>query len=230
VKIGYIAAELTELLNMRSVNLSIYLSTNLSTNLGTNLGTNLHKRKAISMNAMSFLVNTVFDLYLMIVILRFGLQLARADFYNPFSQFVIKATQPIIAPMRRLLPSIGRIDTSSILLALIVVLVKMLVLTLIAGAAVDILTLLLFSFISVIKQAGVLFFWMLLIRAVLSWFNQNNNPIVMVIAQLTEPVLAPVRRIIPAMGGLDLSVLVVFIAMNFINMLCAQYIPFWSII
>jgi YggT family protein len=182
------------------------------------------------MNAMSFLVSTLFDLYLMVVILRFWLQLTRADFYNPFSQFVVKATQPIIAPMRRLLPSIGRFDTSSLVLALIVVLVKMLVLTFMAGAGVDIITLLLFSIISVIKQAGVLLFWMLIVRAVLSWFNQGYNPVVMIMTQLTEPILAPVRKVIPAIGGLDLSVLVVFIAMNFINMLCAQYIPFWSII
>jgi YggT family protein len=182
------------------------------------------------MNAMSFLVSTLFDLYLMVVILRFWLQLTRADFYNPFSQFVVKATQPIIAPMRRLLPSIGRFDTSSLVLALIVVLVKMLVLTFMAGAGVDIITLLLFSIISVIKQAGVWWFWMLIVRAVLSWFNQGYNPVVMIMTQLTEPILAPVRKVIPAIGGLDLSVLVVFIAMNFINMLCAQYIPFWSII
>ncbi|MFT5544060.1 MAG: YggT family protein [Arenicella sp.] len=217
-------------LNIDAVNFSANSHSNLRSNVSTRLSTKSHQRKATYMNAMSFLVNTLFDLYLMIVILRFWLQLARADFYNPFSQFVVKATQPIIAPMRRLLPSVGRFDTSSMVLALIVVLVKMLVLTFIAGATVDIVTLLLFSVISVVKQAGVLLFWMLLIRAVLSWFNQGYNPIVMVMTQLTEPILAPVRKVLPAIGGLDLSVLVVFIAMNFINMLCAQYIPFWSII
>lgn len=182
------------------------------------------------MNAMIFLINTLFDLYLMVVILRFWLQLVKADFYNPFSQFVVKATQPIIAPMRRILPSMGSIDTSSILLALMVVMVKMLVLTLIAGAAFDVLTILLFSVVSVVKNAGVLLFWMLLIRAILSWFNQGYNPVVMIMTQLTEPFLAPVRKILPPLGGLDLSVLVVFIAMNFLNMLFAQYIPFWSMI
>ncbi|GGP85248.1 YggT family protein [Shewanella ulleungensis] len=182
------------------------------------------------MNAMVFLINTVFDLYLMVVILRFWLQLAKADFYNPFSQFVVKATQPIVAPMRRVLPSIGSIDTSSILLALIVVILKMLVLTFIAGAGFDILTILLFSVVSVLKNAGVLLFWMLLIRAILSWFNQGYNPVVMIMTQLTEPILAPVRKILPSLGGLDLSVLVVFIAMNFLNMLFAQYIPFWAMI
>ncbi|MCT7942922.1 MULTISPECIES: YggT family protein [Shewanella] len=180
------------------------------------------------MNAMSFLVSTVFDLYLMVVILRFWLQLVRADFYNPFSQFVVKATQPIVAPMRRILPSMGSIDTASVVLAFLVVLAKMLVLTLIAGAGIDIGILLLFSVVAVIKNAGVLLFWMLLIRAVLSWFNQGYNPVVMIMTQLTEPILAPIRRIIPAIGGLDLSVLVLFIAMNFINILFSQYIPFWA--
>ncbi|GAA0789320.1 MULTISPECIES: YggT family protein [Pseudomonadati] len=180
------------------------------------------------MNAMSFLVSTIFDLYLMVVILRFWLQLVRADFYNPFSQFVVKATQPIVAPMRRMLPSMGSIDTASVVLAFLVVLVKMLVLTLIAGAGIDIGILLLFSVVAVIKNAGVLLFWMLLIRAVLSWFNQGYNPVVMIMTQLTEPILAPIRRIIPAIGGLDLSVLVLFIAMNFINILFSQYIPFWA--
>ncbi|MCW3173465.1 YggT family protein [Shewanella subflava] len=180
------------------------------------------------MNAMSFLVSTVFDLYLMVVILRFWLQLVRADFYNPFSQFVVKATQPIVAPMRRILPSMGSIDTASVLLAFLVVLAKMLVLTLIAGAGIDIGILLLFCVVAVIKNAGVLLFWMLLIRAVLSWFNQGYNPVVMIMTQLTEPILAPIRRIIPAIGGLDLSVLVLFIAMNFINILFSQYIPFWA--
>jgi YggT family protein len=182
------------------------------------------------MNAMSFLVSTLFDLYLMVVILRFWLQLVKADFYNPFSQFVVKATQPIVAPMRRVIPSMGSIDTASLVLALVVVLVKMLVLTLIAGGGIDIATLLLFSVVSVLKNAGVLLFWMLLIRAVLSWFNQGNNPIIMIMSQLTDPILAPIRKVIPAIGGLDLSVLVLFIAMNFINILFSQYIPFWAMI
>ncbi|CAM4368630.1 YggT family protein [Shewanella denitrificans] len=182
------------------------------------------------MNAMSFLITTVFDLYLMVVILRFWLQWAKADFYNPFSQFIVKATHPVLAPMRRILPSVGSIDTASIVLALLVVLVKMLVLTLLAGAAIDILTLLLFSLISVVKEAGVLLFWLILIRALLSWFNQGHNPIVMMMTQLTEPVLAPVRRIIPPMGGLDLSVMFVIIGLNFLNMLLSQYVPFWAVI
>ncbi|MCI2961646.1 MULTISPECIES: YggT family protein [Shewanella] len=182
------------------------------------------------MNAFTFLITTLFDLYLMVVILRIWLQLARADFYNPFSQFIVKATHPLIAPMRRILPSLGRFDTASFVLALLVVMVKVLLISLIAGGGIDILLFLMFAVVSVIKKAGVLLFWMLLIRAILSWFNQGYNPIVMVMGQLTEPILAPIRRIIPPIGGLDLSVMLVIIGMNFLNMLLAQYIPYWAVI
>lgn len=180
------------------------------------------------MNAMSFLVNTLFDLYLMVVILRVWLQAARADFYNPFSQFIVKATQPIIGPMRRVIPSVGRLDTASVLLALIVVALKYTVLSLMAGAALNIPSILLISVVSVIKEAGVLLFWMLILRAILSWVSQGQNPIEMVMVQLTEPLLSPIRRILPPMGGLDLSLLVLMIILNFVNMLMAQYVPYWA--
>ncbi|WP_299793837.1 YggT family protein [uncultured Shewanella sp.] len=180
------------------------------------------------MNALSFLVSTVFDLYLMVVILRIWLQLAKADFYNPFSQFIVKATHPIVAPLRRILPSIGGFDTASFLLALLVVVAKFVILSLIAGAAINIPTILLVAVVSVFKEAGVLLFWMLIIRAVLSWISQGHNPIEMVMGQLTEPFLSPIRRIIPPMGGLDLSLLVLMIILNFVNILLAQYVPFWA--
>ena len=72
------------------------------------------------MNATVFLISTIFNLYLMVVLLRFWLQLSKADFYNPMSQFVVKATHPIIGPMRRVIPSIGAIDVATLVLALIV--------------------------------------------------------------------------------------------------------------
>ncbi|MFT5236375.1 MAG: YggT family protein [Shewanella sp.] len=180
------------------------------------------------MNALSFLVSTFFDLYLMVVILRIWLQLAKADFYNPFSQFIVKATHPVVAPMRRVLPSIGAFDTASVVLALLVVTAKFVTLSLIAGAQINLLTILLISVVSVFKQAGVLLFWMLIIKAVLSWVSQGQNPVEMVMGQLTEPLLSPIRRILPSMGGLDLSLLILMVLLNAINMLLAQYVPFWA--
>ncbi|ACJ30362.1 Conserved hypothetical protein [Shewanella piezotolerans WP3] len=180
------------------------------------------------MNAFSFLVSTVFDLYLMVVILRIWLQLARADFYNPFSQFIVKATHPIVGPLRRVIPSFGNFDTASFVLAITVVVAKFVLLSLMAGAAIDIATILLVSLVSVLKEAGVLLFWMLILRAILSWVSQGHNPIEMVMGQLTEPLLAPIRRMLPQMGGLDLSLLVMMIILNFLNILLAQYVPFWA--
>ena len=180
------------------------------------------------MNASIFLINTLFDLYLMVVILRIWLQLAKADFYNPLSQFVVKATHPLVAPMRRVLPAMGSLDTASLVLAILVVVAKLVAMSLVAGATMDPVVIGVLSLVTVLKKAGFMLFWMLIIRAILSWFNNGYNPIVMVIEQLTEPVMAPVRRIIPPLGGLDLSVMLVLIGMNFLNLLLAQYIPFWA--
>lgn len=169
------------------------------------------------MNALNYLFSIVIDLYLMLVILRIWLQASGADFYNPLSQFTVKATQPIIAPMRRVLPSLGRIDTASVLLALTVSCSKWIILMLMQSGQVDILSTLVLGTLGCIKEAGSLLFWMLIIRALLSWVSQGYNPIEMVLSQLTEPFMAPIRRVIPPLGGLDLTPMIVIIALNFIN-------------
>ncbi|WNO61386.1 YggT family protein [Rheinheimera sp. MMS21-TC3] len=171
------------------------------------------------MDALHFLINTIFNLFLMVVILRFWLQLARADFYNPFSQFVVKATNPIVLPLRRLIPSMGSIDTATVLLAYLIALTKLLLIQFILIKGVVLPNSFLWAAIVVIKEAFSLLFWILVIRALLSWFSQGNNPIEQVMHQLTEPLLRPIRRILPPMGGLDLSVLVVLIGLQFLNIL-----------
>ncbi|GAB3011162.1 YggT family protein [Bowmanella dokdonensis] len=172
------------------------------------------------MNSVNFLVSVLFDLYLMVVILRLWLQLARADFYNPFSQFVVKATHPLVGPMRRLLPSVGRLDTATLVLALLVAMAKVFVLTMMTGTVgLNPLNLLITASLIVIKETFSLMFWVLIIRAILSWVSQGRNPIELVLHQLTEPMLAPIRRIIPPLGGLDLSVLVAIIALQFLQIL-----------
>ncbi|CAH0538508.1 YggT family protein [Vibrio marisflavi] len=183
------------------------------------------------MDAFLFLIRTVFELYIMVVILRIWLQAARADFYNPFSQFIVKATQPVVAPLRRIIPSIGSIDMATLLFAYVLSVLKFAVMNLVAsgGAAAGFSTGLLFiGLLSLIKAVGGLLFWILLIRAILSWVSQGRSPIEYVFHQLTEPFLAPIRRIIPVMGGLDLSVLVLFILLQFLNMLIGGFIgPVW---
>lgn len=171
------------------------------------------------MSATVFLVDTLFSLYLMVVILRLWLQLARADFYNPMSQFVVKATHPIVGPLRRIVPSIGRFDTATFVLAIVVAALKLIALGAITGAGLNPVTILILAVITVVKEALSLMFWVLLLRAILSWVSQGQSPIDYVLHQLTEPFLAPIRRVIPPLGGLDLSVLIAIIALQFLQLL-----------
>ncbi len=171
------------------------------------------------MSAVNFLVNTLFDLYLMVVLLRVWLQVARADFYNPFSQFIVKATQPVVAPLRRFIPSLGGWDTATIVFAFIVAGLKITVLSLLLGASLNPILLLISAAVIVITAVFKLLFWVLILRAILSWISRGHNPIEAVMIQLTEPLLAPVRRFIPPIGGLDLSMLVVIIALQFLELL-----------
>ncbi|MFT6088057.1 MAG: YggT family protein [Glaciecola sp.] len=172
------------------------------------------------MSSVQFLIDFVFNIYLMVVLLRLWLQFARADFYNPFSQFVVKATQPIVAPMRRILPSIGRLDTATLVLALLVAGLKIVTLNLVLGGpGLDILSLVVVSFIIVVKEALTLVMYVLILRAIMSWVSQGANPMELVLGQLTEPMLAPIRNKLPDMGGLDLSVMVVIVLLLFIQKL-----------
>lgn len=168
------------------------------------------------MQAVQFLIATLFNLFLMVVLLRFWLQLARADFYNPLSQFVVKVTNPLVLPMRKVIPSIGMVDTATLLLAYLVATLKYVILQVVIVGSIAMPGTLIIGLLSLIKEAGFLIFWVLILRALLSWFSQGRNPVEHVMHQLTEPLLRPIRRILPPMGGLDLSVLLVIIALQFL--------------
>jgi YggT family protein len=177
------------------------------------------------MNATVFLVSTLFNLYLMVVLLRFWLQTARADFYNPLSQAVVKATHPLLAPMRRVIPSVGKIDTSVIVLAWLVAIAKFFTLNLLfAPSLPNIVNMMVFALFDVLREGLSLVFWVLILRAILSWLSQGQNPIEYVLHQLTEPLLAPIRRILPPLGGLDFSVLVAILALQFLQKLIQDVI------
>ncbi|RXJ72290.1 hypothetical protein CS022_16425 [Veronia nyctiphanis] len=184
------------------------------------------------MNSLTFLVNTLFDLYIMVVLLRVWLQWSRADFYNPFSQFIVKATQPVVAPLRRVVPSLGNLDMATVLFAYVLCTLKFIALQAVSGSGIIIdLSILYIALIAMVKAAGGLLFWVLILRAILSWVSQGQSPIEYVMIQLTEPLVAPVRRVIPSMGGIDLSVLIIFIALQFINILLGDIIgPLWRML
>lgn len=172
------------------------------------------------MNAANFLINILFETYIIIILLRVWLQLARADFYNPLSQFVVKATQPVVRPLRRVIPSLGGLDLASVIFAYVVSCAMVFLLFwLQKGVFAPAVAVLFSAAISLVKQCFSLIFYVLIARAILSWVSQGRSPIEFVLAQLTEPFLAPIRRFIPPIGGLDLSLLVAIIGLQFLQIL-----------
>ena len=172
------------------------------------------------MLTLTFLVKTVIDLYVMVLLLRIWMQWTHIDFYNPFSQFVVKITQPVVAPLRCIIPSLGPIDSASLLLAFLLMTIKYPLLLLIQSGAISLNPYnLLFGLISLVKSVGYLIFWVMIIRALMSWISQGHSPIDYVMYQLTEPLMAPIRRIIPAMGGIDFSAMVVILILYLLNYL-----------
>lgn len=168
-----------------------------------------------------YLVQTLVSIYLLAILLRFFLQLVRADFYNPVSQFVVKVTDPLLRPLRRLIPGFGGVDVAALVLALLVQGVAIALILILAGVPLlNPLLILLWSLIGLVALTIKLFFFALLLTIVLSWIApMSHHPLAELLSQLTEPVMAPVRRIIPPIGGLDLSPIVVFIGINLIEML-----------
>ncbi|MEE4998445.1 YggT family protein [Pseudomonas alliivorans] len=171
--------------------------------------------------AAIFVLQTLGSLYLMLILLRFVLQLVRANFYNPLSQFIVKATQPLLKPLRRIIPSIFGLDMSSLVLAIIVQIILMaLTLLLISGTTGDPLHLLLWSIISVTALFLKIFFFALIASVILSWVAPgSHNPGAELVNQICEPALAPFRRIVPNLGGLDISPILAFIVLKLLDML-----------
>mgnify|MGYP001761045980 FL=1 len=171
--------------------------------------------------ALIYIVQTLGSLYLLIVLLRFILQLVRADFYNPLSQFTVKATQPLLKPLRRIIPGFGGLDLASLALAILVQLVLMVLVILIAGAnpAAVGLQLLVWAIIAVTSLFLKIFFFAMIISVILSWVAPGSyNPGAQLVNQICEPLLAPFRRLLPNLGGLDISPIFAFIALNLLDL------------
>ena len=172
--------------------------------------------------AAIYVLQTIGSLYLLIVLLRFILQLVRADFYNPLSQFVVKATKPLLNPLRRVVPGLGGLDLASLVLAILVQLLLMILTLLLLGYGVVglILPLLIWAVIGVTSLFLKVFYFALIVSVILSWVAPGSyNPAAQLINQICEPFLMPFRRLLPNLGGLDISPIFAFIALNLVDML-----------
>ncbi len=169
---------------------------------------------------LAFLVDTLFSLYIMAVMLRFLLQWSRADFYNPLSQFLVRVTQPLLQPLRRIIPGWGGIDFPAIVLMVFLQAIALALLMMIAGVTPRIDYLLLRTPAELISLLLNVYLIAIVVRAILSWINPSDyNPATTVLLGLTEPVIRPFRAIIPPIGGVDLSPLAAIIAIQILKML-----------
>jgi YggT family protein len=169
-------------------------------------------------DAAIFIIKTLGSLYLLIVLMRFILQLVRANFYNPLCQFIVKATQPLLKPLRRVIPSMFGLDMSSLVLALILQMLLIAVILSLKGFVVDWVLLVPWALIALFALFLNIIFWAMIISVILSWVAPgSHNPGAELVAQITEPVLAPFRRIIPNLGGLDISPIFAFIVIQLLQ-------------
>lgn len=169
-------------------------------------------------DAAIFIIQTLGSLYLLIVLMRFILQLVRANFYNPLCQFVMKATQPLLKPLRRVIPSLFGLDMSSLVLALLLQILLFMVILMLNGYQAFTPLLLPWGLIGIFSLFLKIIFWSMIISVILSWVAPGSrSPGAELVAQITEPVLAPFRRLIPNLGGLDISPIFAFIAIQLLQ-------------
>ncbi len=179
-----------------------------------------------------FIVNTVFDLYVILVLLRFMLQMLRADFYNPVSQFIVQVTSRPLGVLRRVIPSVAGQDSAAIVLCLVVIYAKFMLLRLLDTAAIPVgstlapigsvgyLGLMVYAIADLVALFLTVFLIAIIIQVVLSWISPGHyNPVIGLVNSLAAPIRRPVKKIMPPIGGLDLSPLVAILGIIVAKML-----------
>jgi YggT family protein len=180
------------------------------------------------MNALSavliYLVQTLLGLFLIAMLLRFLLQIVRADFYNPISQFIVKLTNPLVIPLRAIIPGYAGIDFASLVLVFLLQMAGIaLVFLLRLGTLPPLHSLVLGAMLGVVALLVQFYFFALLATIILSWVAQGSrHPAILLLYQVTEPIMAPFRKLLPAMGGMDFSPIIVFILINMIQIVISH--------
>ena len=188
-------------------------------------------------NALIFLIETFSGLYMLLLLLRFWLPLLRANFRNSLAQGIFRYTSPLVVPIRRIVPSIGRIDTATVIAAFALQYLVQVVTTILyrldsglsaLGAFSDSSSFLILAMAVLVKLAmlsATLFIVAIGLRVILSWFGRDLGPISDMLRDLTEPMLRPLRHVIPPMGTLDLSFYIGIVLLIALNMVLADLMP-----
>lgn len=176
--------------------------------------------------ALIFIVSTIVRLLLLVLLLRFWLPWLRADFRNPIAQGILRLTSPLVIPVRRIIPPIGRLDTATVLIAFGVQYLALLVILAIDGAHANFAWLSISSLIELVLLSLNIFTFAIFIHIILSWVAPGtHNPATAFISTIVNPVLLPFRRWIPPLGGLDISPMIVIIALQAIAILVGDLRP-----
>lgn len=165
------------------------------------------------------LINTLVNIYLFLMMLRFLLQASRADYYNPISQSVVKITQPAVRPFQGFLSPVGPFDLATLASAFVIKAVSIVVILQIAGFGMPPIAGTAIASVAALANAILkIYFFALIAMIILSWVAPNaSHPGALLIMQLVEPIMAPVRKVIPPLGMIDLSPIVVFIAISLVD-------------
>ena len=171
-------------------------------------------------NPLEFIISTLFSLYILAVMLRFLLGMVRADFYNPISQFLVKITNPLLVPLRKIIPGTGKIDVAAIILMLVLQLIMLAIIVALRGVTPPLLGLLLTAIGTLVILAINVFLFAIIVQVIISWVNPGSyNPVNGLLSSLTAPVMRPIQRLLPPMSGIDLSPLFALIGLQVLKML-----------
>lgn len=170
------------------------------------------------MNPFVFLIDILFHLYTVILMLRLILQWARADFYNPVSQFIVKITNPLVKPLRRIIPGFFGIDFATLVLIFALTTIKILIVYSLSGYSLFSGLLIITILLDVVDLLLNIFLFAIIIQALLSWVNPDPyNPVVALLNSLTWPILKHFRKLIPPISGFDISPIFAIISIMFIQ-------------
>jgi len=173
-----------------------------------------------------FLIEALFSLYIGAVVIRLLLGFSRADFRNPLSQFLVKITNPILVPMRRFIPSIGKVDTSAVLLAFGLTVIKVSLMYLVVRGAIMFPESLLIAVGELVKTIIWVYIIALILQAIMSWIGSaQGNPVAPLVHSLTNPIVRPIRKVVPLIGMMDLSPLVAILGLNVLLIVANNLLP-----
>jgi len=165
-----------------------------------------------------YLIQTFFGLYLILVMLRFLMQVARADYYNPICQAIVKITNPPIIPLKGILPTVRGVDFATFAVGLIVQLIIVMLVMMLWGYPFFSPVYIAWTLLGIFGLIFDIYFFALIIMVIASWIAPfSTHPALILVRQITEPICAPARALLPPMGGIDFSIILVFVAITIID-------------